>query len=437
MIPHRKLLMYLCFAVVLVASILYDTLFVIAGERLRPVLAALVLVCAGGAVVLQKYPLRVIQPVIVAMWPLHLFTLSFFVVCLAFQGGARLGQVVAYTVVAYATYALLPLILVLDLRLFAAVARLIAILSAVFAIPSFFGAVGFDSLVGLPLRNKYSYAEFSGIIASGGLFEHPEGHALQMAAGLFCCYYVLRKSSSHTLSRYLFAICFVMILAGLIVSQGRGAIFGVAVAVSFSLLPELFRRSRLVFLASLLVITTFPFMVLPRLAEIPGFSSYFRIERGLSGREEAWEFALRFVEDKPWTGHGFLVSGDITEAHKKELRKFGFTPGTTFHNTFITKAVELGVIVTCIYSLMYIVPLLRICGPSKYPVEQQLVRNMILLALTTAIFRDYNIGGVRSTAVIGALFFGMANLWPLLASLEPACSPEFATEPRIVEGAEA
>ena len=36
---------------------------------------------------------------------------------------------------------------------------------------------------------------------------------------------------------------------------------------------------------------------------------------------------------------------------------------------------------------------------------------MLILVITTALFRDYNIGGIRSTAMAGSIFLGLANLW--------------------------
>ncbi len=276
-------------------------------------------------------------------------------------------------------------------------------------------SLGYDSFGGIPLRNKRNYADLSGIIASGGVFEHAEGHALQMAAGLLCCLYAIRKSSGIT-----FVCCFFLVFAGLVVSQGRAAILGIIVAITFRLLPELFRRSRPILFGSLILFLAFPFLIWPRLAAIPGFAGYLRLERGLSGREEAWQYGLELVEEKPWAGHGFLASSELTELRRKWLRSIGFSgAGSTFHNTFISKAVELGVPVTLLYALLYIVPLYRICSPSDHPLEQQLILGMILLTVTTSIFRDYNIGGVRSTALTGAVFLGIANLWSLLALWSP------------------
>ena len=123
------------------------------------------------------------------------------------------------------------------------------------------------------------------------------------------------------------------------------------------MLPQIFRRSRPVFLGTLVFALTFPFFIWPQLAAIPGLSGYLRIERGLSGRDEAWRFALSVIKDKPWTGHGFMASAELTEAEQKSLRSSGFSgAGTTFHNTFITKAVDLGLIATFVYSLLYLVP---------------------------------------------------------------------------------
>ena len=109
------------------------------------------------------------------------------------------------------------------------------------------------------------------------------------------------------------------------------------------------------------------------------------------------------------------------EQGRKQLRKSGYSgAGTTFHNTFITKAVELGVIGTVVYSMLYILPLIRICNPTDSVYRQQLIRSVVLVAITASIFRDYNIGGVRSTSILVAIFLGLANLWPLAARFEEA-----------------
>jgi O-antigen ligase len=378
--------------------------------------AAAVVACFAAIFLLTRFPRPVIQPALLAAWPLHLFTICFLGEAWFFHDGARLGAIIAYTIVAYASFLLVPLCLLLDRRLFDAFVKIVAIGSALLAIPSFIGAMGVDSILGIPLSNKYSYSNFSGIIASGGIFEHAEGHALQMAVGLMCCYYALRKTG-----KLYYGVCLAMVFGGLVVSQGRGAIFGVAIAVAFCLLPELFRRSRPVFLGSLALCLVFPFLILPQLANVPGVSGYLRLERGLSGRDVAWEYAFSLIEEEPWTGHGFGTSGELSEQSRELLRKSGYAgAGTTFHNTFITKAVELGMVVAFIYTLLYIVPLIRICKPTTYINEQQLVRSIVVVTLTASIFRDYNIGGVRSTSMMVAIFWGLANFWPLAAEFEQA-----------------
>ncbi len=364
---------------------------------------------------MEKYPTQVIQPVVLAAWPLHLFTLCLVGICVAFHHGDRLGEIVAYTVVAYASYVVLPLLFVLDRRIFEAFVKMVAIVSALPALPAFVGAMHVDSIFGVELSNKPSYASFSGIIASGGVFEHPEGQALQMAVGLFCCFYGMRKTGG-----LLYLMCFLLTLAGLVVSQGRGAIFGVLVASLFCLLPELFRRSRPVFFGSLALCLVFPFLILPQLGEIPGVKDYLRLERGLSGREVAWRYAFTLIEEKPWTGHGFGSSGELSKAGENRLSISGYSgAGTTFHNTFITKAVELGIIATAVYMLLYILPLFRICEPTCFRYEQEVVRSILILTLTASLFRDYNIGGVRSTSILVAVFLGLANLWPLVVDWQP------------------
>ncbi len=413
---YRKQLVYLCLMLAFAASVVYDTQFIVPLQRLQSVVAAAVVACFSATFLLARFPKRVIQPALLAAWPLHLFTICFLGVTWCFHGGAQKGAFIAYTIVAYATWLLVPLCLLLDRPLFDAFVKMVAIGSALLAIPSYVGAMGVDSILGIPLSNKYAYSNFSGIIASGGVFEHAEGHALQMAVGLFCCIYAMRKSG-----HVLYLVCLLMVFAGLIVSQGRGAIFGVGIAAAYCLLPELFRRSRPIFLGSLAFFLVFPFLIWPQLANVPGVANYLRMERGLSGRDVAWRYAFSLVEEKPWTGHGFGTSGELSEQGRKLLRKSGYSgAGTTFHNTFITKAVELGMIATLVYALLYVVPLIRICQWTDYVHEQQLVRSIVVLTLTASLFRDYNIGGVRSTAMLVAVFLGLANLWPLAADFEQA-----------------
>ena len=179
--------------------------------------ARLQLLLAGGIAasfavvfVLTRYPLYLLKSVAVAAWPLHLFTAGFFGVCFAYHGGAALNQVIFYTLFGYVTYVLIPLVLVLDHQMFIAFVKLVAISGALLAIPSFWGALGYQTFLGILLRVKPSYADFSGIIASAGLFEHAEGHAFQMAIGTLCSVYALRIGAS----RFVYLTCFCFKLDG-------------------------------------------------------------------------------------------------------------------------------------------------------------------------------------------------------------------------------
>ncbi len=138
----RTTLVVVCIGLAFAASVAYDTLLIKPTDRPRAAVAAMVVISLGAAFLLQRYPLRALQPMLVAAWPLHLFTLGFFTVCLVFHGGARLQQVVAYTLLAYATYVFLPLLLVLDQKVFIKFVKFIALFSALLAIPSLVGVPG-------------------------------------------------------------------------------------------------------------------------------------------------------------------------------------------------------------------------------------------------------------------------------------------------------
>ncbi len=212
------------------------------------------------------------------------------------------------------------------------------------------------------------------------------------------------------------------------------------IAAAFGVLPELFRRSVPLFLGGLALCIVFPFLIWPQIAGIPGVASYLRMERGLSGRDVAWQYAFSLIEEQPWTGHGFGSSGELSAAGRKLLRTSGYSgAGTTFHNTFITKAVEEGLIVVFFYALLYVVPLIRICKATPYPREQQLVRSVLVLTLTASLFRDYNIGGVRSTSMMVAVFLGLANLWPLaddVDSMSEADADDQASSAEVADAAD-
>ncbi len=184
-LQYRRELVFTCLALAFAASVVYDTAFIVTRESLRAVIAVAVVGCFSAVFLLTTYPKRVIQPALVAAWPLHLYTICFLGVSWCFHGGAQKGAIIAYTVVAYATFLLVPVCLLMDRRLFDGFVKMVAVGSALLAIPCYIGAIGIDSILGVPLSNKYSYSNFSGIVASGGIFEHGEGHALQMASGCF------------------------------------------------------------------------------------------------------------------------------------------------------------------------------------------------------------------------------------------------------------
>ena len=50
------------------------------------------------------------------------------------------------------------------------------------------------------------------------------------------------------------------------------------------------------------------------------------------------------------------------------------------------------------------------CSAAERPLEDALIRNMLVLIVTTSIYRDYNIGGVRSTVFLSSIFLGLACL---------------------------
>jgi O-antigen ligase len=101
-------------------------------------------------------------------------------------------------------------------------------------------------------------------------------------------------------SRYLIWITLFYIVAGLILAMSRSAIIGIAVssAIIFFILQ---RRRFYQFLFSLVVMLLL-FLLYEPLAEITYF--FFRIEEGLSAREQTWTMAINIIKDHPLFGIG-------------------------------------------------------------------------------------------------------------------------------------
>ena len=155
-LTYRKEIVFACLALAFAIGAAYDTRFIVSMERLRAVIAAAIIACFGAIFLLSRYPRSVIQPAILAAWPLHLFTVVFVGFSWCFHGGGPKGTIIAYTIVGYATWLLVPLCLLLDRQLFDRFVKMVAIGCAVLAIPSYIGALGVDSILGVPLSNKYA-----------------------------------------------------------------------------------------------------------------------------------------------------------------------------------------------------------------------------------------------------------------------------------------
>ena len=125
---HRQFLLLMCLATAFAAGVVYDTLAIIPFPDLRSLMAAIVVASLIATLLWQRFPVPILQPVVVANWPLHLFTVLFFASVFMVHGGANAGQLLAYTLVAYATYLLVPVLLMLDGWLFDSFVRLVGVI---------------------------------------------------------------------------------------------------------------------------------------------------------------------------------------------------------------------------------------------------------------------------------------------------------------------
>ncbi len=418
-VPHtlgftmRLSFLQLALTTLTLCAFAYTTYFAHSLESGRDLLALLVIAILALITLIvgsQPQDRRVTMGALINNWPLHAYSLAAVAITILVHPDRLSFQLIAYVIVAYATYLAVPLTFIRHPALLFHWARIIAITSAAFAIPSYAGALGLDSFIGLPIYTKTAYAGFTGVAASAGIMEHLNPFAAQMGVGTLCAWYVYRKTNAA-----LYLVLFVLIVGALVISQGRGAWLGSLAALGACLAPRFVREKSSILLAYGIGAAALPFLLVGTLQAAPIVGDALRLSAGLSGREGGWLFALLQISQEPWVGHGFQAAGETTTAYAESLDQIGFhAAGASFHNTFLTKAVEFGLPIAAVYLLLFLRPIIQIAGRTRWPSERALVRSMCLLALTASLYVDINVGGVRSIAIFNAAFLGLANLWPVL-----------------------
>ena len=270
------------------------------------------------------------------------------------------------------------------------------------------GLTPIDSLLGLPLSIKTGVAgRFTGVASSAGIIEHPLTLGPLLCIGLFSGLYLMQRTG-RSLSR---VMCTFVIAAGLVVAQSRGAylatIAGLTVYITWGRIHWTPLRVYLLIFAALLA----PFFLMSILEHVPILNNWFRVEKGLSGREIVWALALDRFLDHPFFGWGLGSASEITAQYADVLEASGYgAAGASFHNTFLTKLVEGGIFYCFAYVFLYLITIRNVIRSKTETGRKRYLLSVSVGIVMSSFFIDISIGGIRSLSVLCAVHLGVANM---------------------------
>ncbi len=220
--------------------------------------------------------------------------------------------------------------------------------------------------------------------------------------------YFLAERKRVWLALISLAIC----TAGVFLSWGRGVWLG----LSFAILIWLYgmgtiKRKLLIVIGTVSLVISIFLLLQP--------SGFFRemaiVDRGLSGREYLWPFAVKLIREQPITGYGIGSALRMkVEAGGGLLPALHLQSPSGFHNFILDTAFTVGVPATIFMLLIFAVAWIRL---RKIQIDRS--TRITLLAGVAGIFvisffTTYNIGGIRTVSFAFAVILGLASAYPLL-----------------------
>jgi len=338
-------------------------------------------------------------------WPLWTYFLLLCSTILVFHRETFSFELIGYMVVSGFGFVYLAHCMSQNEALLVSWIKVNAVVAVVLLPTILVGMAGIDVFMGIPIVVKSFYASYTGIRATGGALELAETLGTQMAIAIPCAWCMYRRSGHWS-----YLLVFSAAVFGLVVSQSRGAYAAIYVALAISYLATRISPRPSIKLASIVGLIVAPYLAMDLMSQVDFLANWLRLDLGMSGREGGWEFASELVASEPFVGHGFQQSSELTVIYDTVLHRMGFrAAGASFHNTFISKAVDSGLIVAFSYVMLFVVPILRDRELHPDPVRV-CIRTVSVVVLVSALFKDMNIGGVRSIALSTTIFLGLANV---------------------------
>jgi O-Antigen ligase len=264
----------------------------------------------------------------------------------------------------------------------------------------------------------------SGLLRFAGYFTEPnELGALVLATlGAGFCYWPIASPSKKVLA----ALTMIGAVVQCAMADSRSPLVAIAIGCAVHL-PFKYRLKGVLAVVALFGI--FYYVA----SAVPSMRIYF--DRGdiasFTGRQEAWDFAVRRVKDNPILGYGYEVEGQILKSQYfsgwDEVWNLGYQ--TSLHDGYVSRAISLGVPAMLFWLFLTLRPAISCLFRGRDPWR---LRSVVPLALLPVLILNFteSISDFRSFS--GVL---MALSWAILERERLFANAEAAVRVKAVEAA--
>lgn len=177
-----------------------------------------------------------------------------------------------------------------------------------------------------------------------GILGNPNGLGLFMVLSFVLAYSFWHRSRSEMNYRPVYMVLIPVFVLSLILTGSRTALFAILIFFVFNRLKYFTNFATLLGFVALVLGYDYLLQQLPTIIMALGLEDYLRLETiaSGSGRQVAWDFALKQIENVYFTGGGFTYTEYIFKLNKAELSMLGHQGNA--HNTYLTLWLDTGII---------------------------------------------------------------------------------------------
>lgn len=337
---------------------------------------------------------------------LYIVFLLFFLIIAVLSTGvsfSKLFLIIAYATTGLLSFQFLGYIILKDEEIFKVLLKTVVYSSLFVCFTALISFTGINGIFGLTFSEKFGAYSLGPINATAGVLEHPNTFGTILVFTIGALIY-MRQEFNNVLYWALFGtFCFFLFTT---FTRGPWAAFFGAFVFT-KIYGKIPRWGFYVISIFMLLIISFS-----SVPQVTGFqnetlNSLFRVDQGLSGRGVMWPFAFALIINQPLLGYGFRSSSAVKNAFASDdiLR---YAPDSAFHNTFITTAVELGLIIGIFYFIVFFKSFDNIYKSKISKRKKNFLVFTSVTILLSVMAVDYNIGGLRSVSLLLSIFLGAA-----------------------------